>query len=91
VAGLPSCQIAIRVIPRARRTIVDGRRGDAVLVRLAAPPVDGAANEALLRALADWLRLPRHAVSLLQGERARDKRVRVEGLSQAEVFSRLGL
>jgi uncharacterized protein (TIGR00251 family) len=86
-----SCQLAIRVIPRAKKTTIDGRREGAVLVRLAAPPVDGAANDELIRALADWLALPRRAITLVKGERSRDKRVRIDGLSEPEALLRLGV
>jgi uncharacterized protein len=72
----------IRVIPRSPRTRVDGRRGDAILVRLAAPPVDGAANDALIAFLSDALDVPRRNVTVVSGERSRDKRVRVLGISQ---------
>jgi uncharacterized protein (TIGR00251 family) len=64
-------------------------RGDAVLVRLHAPPVDGAANAELIDVLADALDVPRRAVSILSGERSRQKRVRIEGLSESEVTARL--
>ncbi len=81
--------MAVRVIPRARHTRVDGLRSDAVLVRLAAPPVDGAANHALLDFLARRLDCPRRHLQLVSGENSRDKRVRVEGLSPDDVASRL--
>jgi uncharacterized protein (TIGR00251 family) len=81
--------VAVRVITRARHTRIDGLRSDAVLVRLAAPPVDGAANHALLDLLAHRLDCPRRHVQLVSGETSRDKRVRVEGLSPDEVASRL--
>lgn len=85
----PSCRLAVRVIPRAKKTAVAGRRGDAWVVRLASPPVDGAANVELIRALSDWLSLPRRAVSLVQGDRSRDKIVAIEGLTEAAVLARL--
>lgn len=83
--------LAVRVIPRARRTEIAGRRGDALLIRLAAPPVDGAANEALLAFLADRLGVPRRRVALRRGAATRDKVVDVEGMSEAEVIRRLGV
>src|SRR5262245_10997587 len=83
------CILHIRVIPRASRTMLDGVRGEALLVRLAAPPVDGAANEALLRFVAERFEVPRRSVSLIAGERARDKRVRIEGLTKAEALRRV--
>jgi uncharacterized protein (TIGR00251 family) len=83
--------LAVRVIPRARRTEIAGRRGDALLVRLAAPPVDGAANEALLLFLSERLGVPRRRLALVRGAASRDKVIEVEGMSAAEVRRRLGL
>jgi uncharacterized protein (TIGR00251 family) len=77
--------LRVRVIPRAPRTIVDGERGGAILIRLAAPPVDGAANGALIAFLADTLGLPRRNLTIVSGEKARDKRVLVAGLDEGAV------
>jgi len=71
------------VIPRARKTECAGFRDDVLVVRLAAPPVDGAANDALIAFLARKLGLPRHRVTLVGGERSRDKRVQIDGLDAA--------
>jgi uncharacterized protein (TIGR00251 family) len=79
----------VRVIPRAPRTRVDGTRGGAILIRLAAPPVDGAANEALIAFLSDALSLPRRSIRIVSGEKSRDKRVAIEGLDDATVRTRL--
>lgn len=79
----------VRVIPRARSAALAGRRGDALLIRLSAPPVDGAANDALVQFLADTFRCRRQQVSILSGHTARDKRVRIEGITEAELSSRL--
>ena len=68
------------VQPRAPRTELAGVHGDALKVRLAAPPVDGAANEALIRFLADRLAVPRAAVRLEAGIAGRSKVVSVTGL-----------
>jgi uncharacterized protein (TIGR00251 family) len=70
------------VIPRSPRSRVDGLRGDAVVIRLAAPPVEGAANEALVAFLSDVLDLPRRNITIVSGETSRDKRVRIEGLDE---------
>ena len=83
--------LRVRVIPRARRTELAGLRGDAVLVRLAAPPVDGAANEALLAFLSHALGIPRRQIALLRGAASRDKALAITGLAQADVRARLGL
>jgi uncharacterized protein YggU (UPF0235/DUF167 family) len=69
-----------------------GLREDGVLLaRVSAPPVDGKANVALCRLLAKALGVPRTSVSVVRGETARDKVVRVDGLSAADARARLGL
>jgi len=71
----------VRVIPRAKTTTIDGERDHAVLVRLAAPPVDGAANDELIRYFSSLCGLPRRAVRILSGERGRRKRLALDGIS----------
>lgn len=87
-------RLAVRVTPRAKRSSLGGlvETGDgrvALQVKLAAPPVDGAANEALIRFLADHFALPRSAVSLLSGDKSRLKLVRLAGLSAEALADRL--
>jgi uncharacterized protein (TIGR00251 family) len=77
----------VRVVPRAGRTSMAGERGDALLVRLAAPPVEGAANEALVAFLAGLLDVPRRQVTIAAGERSRDKIVRIAGVDPARIRS----
>lgn len=72
---------AVRVIPRAGRTEAAGIRGDALLVRLAAPPVEGAANEALVAFLARAFDRPKRDVRIVSGQSSRDKRVAIDGVS----------
>ena len=84
-------RLTLRVQPRAARDEIAGRHGKAIRVRLAAPPVDGAANEALIRFLAERLALPRAAVTLVRGRAGRDKIVEVAGLSPEQVARRLGV
>jgi uncharacterized protein len=67
----------VRVVPRAGRTGVAGARGDALLIRVAAPPVEGAANDALLRFLANLFECPLGSVAIVGGEKSRDKRIAV--------------
>jgi hypothetical protein len=74
-------ELDVRVTPRAKKTAVDGERGGAVLIRLAAPPVDGAANETLIRYLAGLCGVPKRAVRIVTGERGRRKRVAIDGVS----------
>jgi uncharacterized protein len=84
-----SATLLVRVIPRSGRTEVDGRRGDALLVRLAAAPVDGAANDALIRFLAALFDLPRRDLALVAGAKSRDKQIRINGLTDDQLATRL--
>ncbi len=77
-------RIAVQVQPRASKTEVAGLHGEAVRIRLAAPPVDGAANDALVRFLSDLLGVPRSAVTISSGLSARRKTVLVAGLGVAD-------
>ena len=87
--GETDATLKVRVVPRAGRTAFAGRRGDAILVRLAAAPVDGAANDALIAFLAASLDCPRRNIAIVAGEKSRDKRIRIEGLTPAELDRRL--
>ena len=78
--------VAVRVIPRARKTEIAGTRDGALLVRLAAPPVEGAANDALIAFLAGRLAVPRRAVRIVSGGRGRQKRVAVAGVTAAQAL-----
>ena len=84
-------RLHVRVQPRASREEVAGVAGDTIRVRLTAPPVDGAANEALVRFLADRLRVSRSAVAVVAGQSGRTKLVAVSGISPEEAAGRLGL
>lgn len=75
-------RFAVRVQPRSSRDEVAGRRGEALRIRLQAPPVDGAANEALIRFLADALGVPRHGVRIVAGLASRDKVVEVDAAAR---------
>ena len=74
-------EIAVQVQPRASRTELQGVHGGAIKLRLAAPPVDGEANEELVRFLARRLGVPQRAVTILRGATGKQKRVRVEGVT----------
>jgi uncharacterized protein len=75
----------VRVAPRASRNAIKGEYGGALKVRLTAPPLDGRANDALRRLLADRLNVPISAVRIVSGEKSRTKRVAVSGVSRAQV------
>ena len=79
----------VRVQPRASRNELAGEYGDALKVRLAAPPVDGKANDACRRFLAGLFDVPLAAVEIVGGESSRDKRILVRGVTVEQVRSRL--
>ncbi len=77
--------VSVRVSPRGGRNAVIGVRADGVLlVRVAAPPVDGAANHALIELVAETFAVRRGCVTLLSGETGRDKRLEIAGLTQEQ-------
>jgi uncharacterized protein len=73
-------EIDIRVIPRSGRTGLAGSRDGRLLVRVSAPPVEGAANDALIGLIAEVLEVSRRAVRIVAGERSRQKRIAVDGV-----------
>ena len=83
--------ISIHVQPKASRTECAGLHGQAVKIRVAAPPSDGAANEELCRFLARCCGVPASAIQLLSGAGSRQKRVLVKGRSVEHVRQQLGL
>ncbi len=84
-------RIAVRVQPRASRNRVDGIHNGRVKIRLSAPPVDNAANNALVEFLAKVLGVPKRNIALVRGHRARDKVVEVEGITPEEARRALGV
>ena len=81
--------LLVRVRPRSAREGIVGVREGALLVGVAAPPVDGEANAAVARLLARALGVPPSGVQVLRGAASRGKRLRIAGLGAAEVLSRL--
>jgi len=81
--------ISLWVQPRASRTEIAGRHGEAIRLRVAAPPVEGAANDEIIRFLARALGVPRSAVVIRRGTGSRRKDVTVAGLSAREIEERL--
>jgi len=75
----------VRVIPRARKTECAGFRDDVLVVRVAAPPVEGAANEALIEFFSSSFGVPRRAVHIVGGDRGRLKRIAVDGVTRAQI------
>ena len=92
IAGtVDGVRLRLRIQPRASREEVAGVAGDAIRLRLTAPPVDGAANDALVRFLAARLEVPRSAVELIAGRTGRTKLVEVTGVTPDEAARRLGV
>ena len=76
--------LALHIQPGAKQTAIVGLHGDALKIRLAAPPVDGKANAALIDYLAERLGIARSALEILSGQQARSKRVRIRAAFDAE-------
>ena len=87
---MSSTDLSVRVTPRAGRDELAGWRDGVLQVRLRAPPVEGKANEALRRFLADRLGVAPPQVEIVSGLTSRTKRLRIEGLTTDEVALRLG-
>jgi uncharacterized protein (TIGR00251 family) len=82
-------RFAVRVQPRASRSGVDCVIGDALKVRVHAPPVDGAANAAVIEALSDALGVPKRMVTIVSGETSRSKVVEIASMQATELLKRL--
>jgi len=82
--GAAMTRLKLRVSPGARKPGIAGRFGDGWKVRVAEPPEDGRANEAVLRLLAETLDVPRASIVLVSGHASRDKIVTLDGLEQAQ-------
>lgn len=82
-------ELVLHVQPRARRTEFAGLRDGALKLRVDAPPVDDAANRAVLAHLAALLGIPRSRIRILSGDRSRTKRVVIEGMGLEEFLARV--
>ena len=82
-------RITVKVHPRAKRSALTGRLGGAWKLDLAAPPVDGRANQECVRFFAELARVPRSRVRIVQGAAARMKVVEIDGVSEEEIAVRM--
>lgn len=85
----PVATIRVHIIPNAKIDTVVGEYGDVIKIKLRAPAVEGKANTALRRFLAEKLRIPQRAIVLERGERSREKVIRIDGLSEEDIRRRL--
>lgn len=81
--------INVRVQPRASRNELGGLYGEAVRLRLTAPPVDGAANAACVEFLAGLFKIPRHQIEIISGLTGRNKIIKLYGIKRDEVLAKL--
>ena len=81
--------LRVHVVPNAKSDSVVGEHGGAVKIKLRAPAVGGKANAALIRFLAEQMKLPLYAIVLKRGEKSRDKVIQIHGLSEEDVRNRL--
>jgi uncharacterized protein (TIGR00251 family) len=86
---MAAMDLDIRVIPRAGRNEFAGLRDGALVVRLAAAPVDGAANDELIALLAKALKIPKRDIAIVGGERSRSKRIRIAGVDREQALAKL--
>ena len=86
-----SATVSVRVVPRSSREGVAGFEGGVVRIRLNAPPVEGKGNEALVRFLAKTVGVPKSRITLVTGEKGRNKIVRVDGITREALMAALGL
>jgi uncharacterized protein (TIGR00251 family) len=87
--GGTSATVTVRVVPRSTKEGVAGCEGGVVRIRLNAPPVEGKANEALVRFLAKALGVPKSRIALVSGEKGRNKIVRVDGITRDTLLAAL--
>jgi uncharacterized protein (TIGR00251 family) len=80
-------RLSIHVQPRASRAEIAGLHGDALKVRLTAPPVEGAANDELIELLADTFAVGRGAIRIVAGKRSRSKIVDIDGITEQHVHA----
>jgi uncharacterized protein (TIGR00251 family) len=80
-----SITFTVRVIPRSSKTEIVGEHDGALKIKLKSPPVDGAANDELVRFLSKLLSVPKTNIEIVSGETSRTKRIRVSGITSAQI------
>lgn len=82
-------RLKLRIVPNAKRNEVTGVHGDALKIKIAAPALEGKANEALIEFVAEKLALHRRDITLISGDKSRDKLIEIAGLDATEARERL--
>ena len=82
-------RLKLRIVPNAKRNVLVGEHGDAAKIKIAAPALEGKANEALLEFVSEKLRVHRRDIALIAGEKSRDKLIEIANLDATEARARL--
>jgi len=88
---MPEALLKLHVTPRGSRNEISGWRGDTLCVKLTAPPVEGAANTAIVKFIADSLGLRKSQIELVSGDKSREKTLRITGICDSDIRARLGV
>ena len=86
---MPDCILKLHVTPRGSKNEITGWRGDSLCVKITAPPVEGAANAAIVKFIADSLNIRKSQIDLVSGDKSREKVLKITGLSDDDIKSRL--
>jgi uncharacterized protein len=81
--------LRVHIIPKAKIDTIVGEHGDSIKIKLRAPAIEGKANAALRRFLAERLSIPQRAIVLVRGEKSRDKVIRIDDASEEDIRRRL--
>ena len=87
---MSECILKLHVTPRGSKNEITGWRGDSLCVKITAPPVEGAANTAIVKFIADSLNIRKSQVDMVSGDKSREKLLKITGLSEDDIKSRLG-
>lgn len=88
---MASTLLKLHVTPRGSKNEIVGWREDVLCVKITAPPVEGSANAAIVKFIADCLGLRKNQVELVSGEKSREKMLRVDGRTMEEIRDRVGV
>ncbi len=81
--------LTLHIVPRSSKTEICGEHGNALKIKLQAPPVEGKANKALIEFLSGTFDIPCNCISILSGDTGRSKRIQISGISEEDLLSKL--